>query len=82
MRPALCGIGRLQGGGWWMGANSQREAASDEEDAFESFRKDEIRGDISRRLKKICSNLSVEDFDALIDGMAEKKIRGDRRTSL
>jgi hypothetical protein len=65
-----------------MGANSQREAASYEEDAYESSRKDAIRGDISRRLKKICSNLSSEDFDTLVDGMAEKKIRGDRRTTL
>ena len=65
-----------------MGANNQRESTSDEEDAYESPRKDAIRADISRRLKKICSNFSPDDFDALVDRMAEKKIRGDRRTSL
>jgi hypothetical protein len=65
-----------------MRANSQRESAWDEEDAYESSRKDEVRADISRRLGKICSNFSDEDFDALVDGMAENKIRGDRRTSL
>lgn len=65
-----------------MAANSRRESASDEEDAYESSRKDAIRADIHRRLKKICSNLSAADFDALVDGMAEKKIKGDRRTSL
>lgn len=65
-----------------MAANSRRESASDEEDAFESSRKDAIRADISRRLRKICANLSAEDFDTLVEGMAEKKIRGDRRTSL
>lgn len=65
-----------------MGANTQRESASAEEDAYESSRKDAIRADISRRLKKICSNLSAADFDALVEGMAEKKIRGDRRTSI
>ena len=65
-----------------MGANSQRDMALAEEDAYESSRKEAIRADLSRRLKKICSNLSPDDFDALVDGMAEKKISGDRRTSL
>jgi len=65
-----------------MEANSQRVPVADDEDAYESSRKDAIRADISRRLKKICSNFSEEDFATLVDGMADKKIRGDRRTSL
>ena len=65
-----------------MGPNSQRELASDEEDAYESSRKDAIRADLSRRLQKICSNLSADDFANLVDVMAENKIRGDRRTTI
>jgi len=65
-----------------MGANSQREEASDEEDAYQSSRKEAIRADISRRLRKICSSLSEADFDHLLDVMTENKIRGDRRTTL
>ena len=65
-----------------MGANSQLESAFDEKDAYESSRKDAIRADISRRLQKICSNLSRDDFDNLVDVMAENKIKGDQRTSL
>jgi hypothetical protein len=65
-----------------MGANSQRESASDEEAAYESSRKDAIRADIRRRLKKICANLSDEDFNHLVDVMAENKLRGDRRTTI
>jgi hypothetical protein len=78
----LCDTEQLQIGGQTVGANSQRKSASDEEDAYESSQKDAVRADLSRRLKKICSNLSDEDFDALVDRMAEKKIMGDRRTSL
>jgi len=65
-----------------MVVNSQRESASEEEDAYESSRKEAIRVDLSRRLRKICSNLSDEDFAALVDAMADKKISSDRRTSL
>jgi hypothetical protein len=65
-----------------MGANSQREAAFDEEDPYESTRKDAIRADISRRLKKVCSNFSDDEFDHLVDVMAENRIKGDRRTTL
>jgi hypothetical protein len=65
-----------------MGANSQRESVFDEGDAYESTRKDAIRRDISRRLKKICSNLSDDEFDHLVDVMAETRIKGDRRTTL
>ena len=61
---------------------SQRESAPADEDPYESSRKDAIRADISRRLRKICSNLSEADFDHLVDLMAENKIRGDRRTTL
>lgn len=53
-----------------------------EDDAFASLRREEVRADISRRLKKICAHLSEKEFEALVDSMAEKKIKGDRRTTL
>ena len=64
-----------------MGVNTQREPVSSD-DAYQSSRKDAIRADISRRLKKICSHLSDDEFDHLVDVMAENKIKGDRRTTL
>ena len=64
-----------------MGVRTQREPVSSD-DAYQSSRKDAIRADISRRLKKICSHLSDDEFDHLVDVMAENKIKGDRRTTL
>lgn len=64
-----------------MVVDNQREPVSND-DAYESMRKDAIRADISRRLKKICSNLSEGDFANLVDLMAENRLKGDRRTSL
>ena len=61
---------------------SQRDPGSAEEDAYQSSRKETIRADIARRLKRICSNLSDEDFDDLVDVIADNKIKGDRRTTL
>lgn len=52
------------------------------DDEFASVRKEEIRADISRRLRKICAHLSDKEFDALVDVMADNKIKGDRRTTL
>ena len=64
-----------------MVVDNQRKSASDD-DAYETSRKDAIRADLSRRLKKICSNLSEGDFANLVDSMAENKLKGDRRTTL
>ena len=52
-----------------------------EEDAFNSRRKDVIREDLARRLKNICANFPEDDFRALIDEMAERKLKGERKGS-
>ena len=64
-----------------MVVDNQRKSGSDD-DAYESMRREAIRADISRRLKKICSNLTERDFANLVELMAENKMKGDRRTTL
>jgi hypothetical protein len=55
-------------------------ASSD--DAFLHMRRDAIREDIAKRLRKVCSHLSDADFKELVNQMAERKLKGERRTSL
>jgi len=64
-----------------MAGSAQREWESSEDD-YQSSRKDAIRADISRRLKKICSHLPDDEFNDLVDVMAENKMKGDLRTTL
>ncbi len=64
-----------------MDHEGHRESAS-VDDAYHSSRKETIRADLARRLKKICSHLSERDFEDLVDVMTENKLRGDRRTTI
>ena len=64
-----------------MEVHSQRESVSSD-DAYQASRKEAIRADIARRIKKICSHLSDEEFADLVEAMAENKMKGDRRTTL
>jgi len=45
---------------------------------FHSDRRSAIRADLERRLRNICSNFPEEDFQALLDVMAERKLRSER----
>lgn len=55
-------------------------ASSD--DAFLHTRREIIRDDIAKRIRKVCSHLSEADFKNLVNEMAEQKLKGERRTSL
>jgi hypothetical protein len=44
-----------------------------------SERHEAIRRDISNRLRKMCSNLSDEEFAALVEKMLQVQLAGERR---
>jgi hypothetical protein len=42
-------------------------------------REQEVREEIARRLRRVCGNFSAEDFDRLVQKMAERQLRDERR---
>ena len=48
---------------------------------LQSPRKVKVRDDIAQRLRRICSDLPETEFQALVDEMAERQLKGERRTS-
>jgi hypothetical protein len=62
-----------------MQADRQRDFATDE-NAYQATRKEAIRVDLVARLRRICANLSEEEFNKLVDAMTEQKLRGERRS--
>jgi len=49
------------------------------EDAYHVDRREIIRADLMKRLRKVCANFSESDFRSLVEGMTEQKIKGERR---
>jgi len=37
-----------------------------------------IREDIAKRLRRVCTHLSDQEFAKLVEAMADQKIRGER----
>jgi PHD/YefM family antitoxin component YafN of YafNO toxin-antitoxin module len=60
---------------------AERHKASLEDDVYYA-RREVIRNDITRRLRKACAHLSDEDFKRLVERMTEQKLRGERNGSL
>lgn len=46
---------------------------------FQSHRKAKVRADIAARLRKVCSNLPETDFQDLVDEIAERQLKSERR---
>ena len=46
-----------------------------------ALREEKVREDIARRLKKVCANLSDDDFERLVKLMAARQVRCERRQS-
>lgn len=44
-----------------------------------ALREKEVREEIARRLHRVCGNFSAEDFDRLVQKMAERQLRDERR---
>jgi hypothetical protein len=45
---------------------------------FSIERRSVIRADLEKRLRKVCANLSDEEFRALIDLMTERQLKSER----
>ena len=48
---------------------------------LQSNRKVKIRDDIAQRLRKVCSDLPETEFQELVDEIADRQLKGERRTS-
>jgi len=48
---------------------------------LQSNRKTKIRDDIAQRLRKVCSELPDTEFQQLVDEIADRQLKGERRTS-
>lgn len=44
-----------------------------------ALREKEVREEIATRLRCVCSNFSQDDFDRLVQKMAERQVRDERR---
>jgi hypothetical protein len=44
-----------------------------------SLREKEVREEIAGRLRCVCSNFANDDFDRLVEKMAERQVRDERR---
>lgn len=48
---------------------------------YHSQRKATIREAIAQRLRRVCADLPETEFQQLVDEMADKQLRGERRLS-
>lgn len=55
---------------------------SPNEHAFLQSRREAIRADIAKRLRNVCSHLSDQEFDKLVEGMVDQKLKSERSRSL
>ncbi len=54
---------------------------SDAQLPYTSQRKATIREAIAARLRRVCPEMTESDFQSLVDDMAEKQLRSERRLS-
>jgi hypothetical protein len=48
-------------------------------DEVHSLREKQVREDISRRLKPVCSNFPDDEFKKLVEVMADRQVKRERR---
>lgn len=59
---------------------SEDHAFSDSSlDEVHSRREKEVRDDISRRLRPVCSNFPDDEFKKLVEVMADRQVKRERR---
>ncbi|HEV7839936.1 MAG TPA: hypothetical protein VGO75_17825 [Gemmatimonadaceae bacterium] len=61
---------------------SSGAAAAGWRDVVSEDRETSVRKDITRRLKCICKELSIEEFHALVAKMTSEQLRGEQSQSL
>ncbi len=54
---------------------------SDSGSSYNSQRKATIREAIAQRLRRVCPHMSETEFQRMVDDMADKQLRGERRLS-
>ncbi len=54
---------------------------SDSQLPYQSQRKATIREAIAARLRRVCPDMTETEFQSLVDEMAEKQLRSERRLS-
>jgi hypothetical protein len=42
-------------------------------------RRDDVRADIAKRIKRACADLPAGEFGELVDEMTDRQLRGERR---
>jgi len=47
--------------------------------ALHALREKEVREEITTRLRCVCGNLSQDEFDRLVQKMAERQLKDERR---
>lgn len=51
------------------------------EEDHDSKRREAIREDLNRRLRRVCPEYSEEEFGDLLDVMTERQLKGERRVN-
>lgn len=62
-----------------MGIQSQSRGDDGLDGTLHQARRDKIRDEIAGRIKRACSHLAEEEFRGLVDQMADRQIKGERR---
>jgi hypothetical protein len=65
-----------------MRLEAERQAHVDSlESHLEEARRNRIREDIARRLRRACGYLADDDFRRLVEEMVERQLKGERRVT-
>jgi len=60
--------------------DSKQERSREPTSGRDRTRREVIRDDIARRIRRVCAHFSEEDFSALVDKMTERQIRSEHRS--
>jgi len=62
------------------GGPTQENFSSNGDDG-NSFRREIIRQDIGRRLRRVCADYPAGEFEKLVDQMADRQLKGEKRAN-
>jgi len=78
LRPRLCGVVRSLNRVRFLGSEQHVFPESGLTEAH-SLREKAVREDIARRLEKVCSHFSEDEFETLVAVMAARQVKCERR---
>lgn len=58
--------------------SGKHDRSASRDDAHHHSRREIIRDDIAKRIRRVCTHLSDQEFATLVEAMADQKIRGER----